>query len=91
MKLTREVEINDLWGLSPVLLIWWNTSDVPLHQALDFSLVPRGRRNVQWLIHYKIPPFDLYPAGADSCTIIDGLISTTNKTFLSEYQTFIRF
>ena len=61
-----------------------------LHQALDFSLVPRGWRNVQWLIHYKIPRY-LYPAGADSCTIIDGLISTTNKTFLSEYQTFIRF
>ena len=57
MKLTREVEINDLWGLSPVLLIWWNISDVPLHQALDFSLVPRRRRNGQWLIHYKIPRY----------------------------------
>ena len=90
MKLISKMEINDLWGLSPVLLIWWNISDVPLHQALDFSLVPRGLRNGQWLIHCKIPRY-LYPAGADRCTIIDGLISTTNKTFLSEYQTFIRF
>ena len=36
-------------------------SDVPLHQALDFSLVPRGRRNVQWLLHYKIPVICIPP------------------------------
>ena len=23
-------------------LVWWNIGDVPLYQALDFSLVPRG-------------------------------------------------
>ena len=26
-------------------LVWWNISDVPLYEALDFLLVPRGRRN----------------------------------------------
>ena len=81
------MEINDFWGLSRVLLIWWNISDVPLHQALDFSLVPRGRTNGQWLIHGKIPHY-YYAVGTDSCTIIDGLISTTNRTFLSEVPNF---
>ena len=28
-------------------LVWWNISDVPLCQALDFSLLPRGRENGQ--------------------------------------------
>ena len=59
--------------------------------SFRFFTLPSGtEKYVQLLIHYKIPRY-LYPAGADSCTIIDGLISTTNKTFLSEYQTFIRF